>query len=149
MTATSITIDQIHTEWQKDGDIDLLEISRESGRTPKLHNKYYHLYVQEGLRLRKMKTDLKQLTLLKTEYYRGELDADELRQHGWKPQPLKILRTDIPMYLEADKDLVNLTLKIALQSEKVDYLESIIKEIQRRSFHIKNIIDWERFKTGA
>lgn len=149
MSKSSITIDYIYAEWAKDGAIDIANVSQNSADTPKLHNKYYHMYVQEGLRLRKMRSDHKQLLLLKTEYYKGELDADELRENGWSPQQKKILRTEIPMYLDADKDLVDLTLRIALQDEKVEYLESIIKEIQRRSFHIKNIIDFERFKTGA
>lgn len=145
----SITIDDIFVMWQKDGELDVANISQESAITPKLHNKYYHMYVQEGLRLRKQRAEYKQLLKLKTEYYKGELDNHELKDLGWDPQPLKILRQDIPMYIEADQDIINATLRIAMQEEKVNYLESIIKEIQRRSFHIKNIIDFERFKTGA
>jgi hypothetical protein len=40
-------------------------------------------------------------------------------------------------------------LKIAVQQEKVDVLESIIKSIKDRGFQIKNAIEWERFKVGA
>jgi hypothetical protein len=105
--------------------------------------------VQEGLRLKKLKADYKQLYKLKTEYYKGELDIEELKEYGWSPQPLKILRQDIPTYLEADKDIVNHSLKVGLQEAVVEYLESIIRQINNRNFYLKNIIDWERFRTGA
>lgn len=145
----SITIDFIHDEWEKDGVIDVINLSNESSRTPKLHNKYYHLYIREALLLKKMRSDYKQLVLLKTEYLSGLLDADELKKHGWQPRTLKILRADFQIHLDADQEIINQSLKIGLVEEKVNYLESIIKEIQRRSFHIKSILDFERFKSGS
>ena len=145
----SLGIDQIYAMWEEDGQIDISSVSRESSRTPQLHNKYYHLYVQEALRLRKMKTDYQVLSLLKMEYYNGDLAEEDLKEHGWAPNPKRILRSDIPKYMEADPDIIKITLKMAIQDEKVEYLESICKEIQRRSFHIKNIIEFEKFQTGA
>lgn len=142
-------LEDIYTMWAEDGKIDETNISRESANIPKLHNKYFQLYTQEGLRLKKLKVDYKQLYKLKTEYYKGELDVEELKQHGWSPQPLKILRQDIPIYLESDNDIINFTLKIGLQEAVVEYLESIIRQINNRNFYLKNIIDWERFRTGA
>jgi hypothetical protein len=53
------------------------------------------------------------------------------------------------MYLESDKDIINLSLKIGLQEAVVEYLESIIKQINNRNFILKNILDWEKFRTGA
>lgn len=142
-------LEEIYEMWSQDGSIDETNISGESASIPKLHNKYFQFYVQEGLRLKKLKADYKQLYKLKTEYYKGELDSEELKEYGWTPQPLKILRQDIPTYLEADDDIVNHSLKIGLQEAIVEYLESIIRQINNRNFYLKNIIDWERFRTGA
>jgi hypothetical protein len=142
-------LEDIIAEWDKDGTIDQTNVSRESGEIPKLHNKYFKIYMGEGYILRKMKTDYKKLFKLKTEYYRGDLDITELRQYGWNPQPLKILRTDIPSYLDADDDLIESSLKIGAQEQKVEYLEAIIKMISNRGFQLKTIVDWERFRTGA
>ena len=103
----------------------------------------------EGYLLKKMKAEYKKLYKLKTEYYKGELDVTELAQFGWEPQPLKILKQDIPSYLEADDDIIESSLKIGAQEQKVAYLESILKMIGNRGFQIKSIIDWERFRTGA
>lgn len=142
-------IETLYNEWAKDGEIDQVNISKSTADIPKLHNKYFRWYVEEGLKLKKLKAEYKILTKLKTEWYRGELDDEELKQHGWKPQPLKILRTDVPQYLEADPDVIKLSLKIGLQEEIVAYLESIIKHISNRNFLLKTIVDWERFRTGA
>lgn len=142
-------LDEIHSMWEKDGEIEVVNISNESASIPKLHNKYFRLYVQEGLRLKKLKADYKQLKKLKTEYYKGQLDDNELKQYGWKPQQLKILNNDIPTYMEADDDIIKMSLKIGLQESVVEYLESIIKQINNRGFQLKAIIDWEKFRTGA
>jgi len=142
-------LDEIYELWSKDCEIDQTNISNESANIPKLHNKYYAYYMQEGMKLRKMKFDLKQLNKLKMEYYKGELSMEELNEYGWEPQPLKILRTDVPQYIEADRDIIDLSLKIGMQEEKVDYLESIIRQINNRGFQLKTIVDWERFRTGA
>ena len=142
-------IDEIIKEWEKDGPVDVINISRESSEIPKLHNKYFKFYMGEGYLLKKMKAEYKKLHKLKTEYYKGELDITELKQYGSEPQPLKILRQDIPSYLEADDDIIDASLKIGAQEQKVEYLESIIKQINNRGFQIKSIIDWERFRTGA
>lgn len=142
-------LEDIIEEWSKDCSIDQTNISNESANISKLHNKYYVLYMQEGMKLRKIRTDMKKLAKLKSEYYRGELSQEELSQNGWEQQPLKILKTDIPSYVDADEDIIALSLRIGAQEEKVDYLESIIRQISNRGFQLKNIIDWEKFRTGG
>ena len=142
-------LEDIIESWEKDGPVDTINITNESANTPKLHNKYFKIYMGEGYLLKNMKAEYKKLYKLKTEYYKGELDVTELAQFGWEPQPLKILKQDIPSYLEADDDIIESSLKIGAQEQKVAYLESILKMIGNRGFQIKSIIDWERFRTGA
>ena len=133
-------LENIIAEWDKDGPIDAINISNEASNTPKLHNKYFKFYMGEGHFLRKMKAEYKKLKMLKMEYYKGDLDVSELKQYGWEPQPLKILRQDIPTYIEADNDLIEAGLRIGEQEQKVEYLEAIIKMIGNRGFQIKSII---------
>jgi len=142
-------IDEIVTEWESDCDIDLTSISLESASIPKLHNKYYKMYMGEGMRLKEMKFAHKRLQKIKTEYYKGELSSEELREFGWEPQPLKILRQDIPTYLDSDSDLIESSLRIGMQEQKVEYLESIIKMINNRGYQLKTILDYERFRSGG
>jgi len=64
------------------------------------------------------------------------------------PPQGKILKSEVNNYIEADKDMVNLSLKLGIQHEKIDLLESIIKSLTARGFNIKAAIEWERFKVG-
>lgn len=142
-------IEEIYEMWAKDSEIDQTNVSGESANIPKLHNKYFRVYMEEGMKLKQLRAKYKQLKLLKEQYYKGELDHTELQEHGWEPQPLKILRQDIGTYIDADQDIINLSLKIGMIEEKVNYLEAIIKMISNRGFQLKTIVDWERFRTGA
>ena len=141
--------DELHQLWEKDSCIDRTELGEESLRIPQLHSKYFKLYSAERMTLRKLESELKVLYRLKFEYYSGTLDQDTLEEKGWSPNPLRILRTDLPMYLESDNEYSNLQLKIDIQKEKVDFLESVIKSLHTRGYQIKSAIEWEKFKVGA
>jgi hypothetical protein len=52
------------------------------------------------------------------------------------------------MHIDSDSDIIKSTLRIAVQQEKVDVLESIIKSLNGRGYNIKAAIDYEKFKTG-
>ena len=60
-----------------------------------------------------------------------------------------ILKADVPMYMEADKEIIDLSLKIGLQQEKVEFLESIIKSLNNRGYNIKAAIDFLKFTSGS
>lgn len=141
-------LEQIHELWRKDCEIDRTELGEEALKIPSLHSKYYNIFSSERLQLRKLEQEQKTLSKLKTEYYSGSLDYEELKEHGWEPCQLKILRADIPQYIEADKDMVDLNLKIAYQKEKVELLDNIIRSLQSRGYNIRAAIDWEKFKVG-
>jgi hypothetical protein len=142
-------IDEIFELWSEDSNIDTMQISEEAVKIPKLHHKYYKIFSQERLALKKYETDFKKLHQMKFEYFLGTLDQETLKENNWKPNPRSILKGDIPMYIDSDQDIINLTLKIGLQKEKVSILESIIKNISDRGYMIKNYIDWQKFTNGT
>ena len=141
-------IDDIYAEWEKDSQLDRSELGEEALKIPKLHHKYFKIFTHERLQLRKLEADLKQLKLDKHEFFTMG-PTEETHEKGWRLPPQgKILRSDVNNYIEADKDIVNLSLKIGIQHEKIDLLESIIKSLTARGFNIKAAIEWERFKVG-
>lgn len=141
-------IDDIYAEWEKDSQLDRSELGEEALKIPKLHHKYFKIFTHERLQLRKLEADLKQLKLEKHEFFTMG-PTEETHEKGWRLPPQgKILRSDVNNYIEADKDIVNLSLKIGIQHEKIDLLESIIKSLTARGFNIKAAIEWERFKVG-
>jgi hypothetical protein len=52
------------------------------------------------------------------------------------------------MHMDADKDIIAISLRMGLQNEKIDYVKSILSMINNRGFQIKNAIDFEKFKNG-
>lgn len=142
-------LDEINQMWAKDCKLDDTNLGGESLRIPELHNRYFNLYAKEGLKFRRQKAKLLELEKAKREYYEGSMDEAELKERGWKPNPLKILRADINRYIETDKDVINMTLKIDYQGAIVDYLEDIIKQIHSRNFYIKNAIEMLKFQSGG
>lgn len=144
-----MTIDEILENWQVDVKIDKTELGDEALNIPKLHHKYYQIYVKEKLILRKQESEMKQLKLDKYEFF-TQGPNEETKNKGWKLPPKgMILKSDMPMYMDADEEIVNLSLKIGYQQEKIELLDSIIKTITNRSFHIRDAIDWQKFTMGA
>ena len=142
-------LEEILDSWSEDCNIDRTELGEEALKLPKLHSKYLRAFTEERLTLRKMEEDRKQLVLTKHDYYRGVLPDEDLKALGWEPFRMTLLKSDIPMRMEADQDIIKINLRIAMQQEKVDTLEAIIKSISNRGFLIKSAIDYEKFKVGA
>jgi len=141
-------IEDIVSEWDKDCKMDETELGDESTNIPVIHNKYLKIFIGENAQLKRMMAQRNRRKRLLTEYYLGELDQDELEDLGREQFYKKILKNEVEMYIESDDDFIDLNLKLALQQEKVNYLEAILKSINNRGFQIKNAIDWLRFTNG-
>jgi hypothetical protein len=146
---TSMTLEELNEMWAKDAKIDEAQLGSEAIKIPQLHNKYYTIYSKEALRMRKFKADLKELEHAKYEWYTGNMAEEDMKARGWRPNPLKILRTDVNKYIESDKDIINLSLKIDYHMQIANYLEDIIKQINNRNFMIRAAIDWVKFQSGG
>jgi hypothetical protein len=60
-----------------------------------------------------------------------------------------VLKADLPMYMDADQDIIKLSLKIGLQQEKIEFLVSIIKSLTNRGYNLKSAVDWQKFINGT
>jgi thymidylate synthase len=144
-----MNIDEIMSEWKIDSEIDVTELADESIKIAKLHQKYYEYLIKEKLLFKKNESDLKLLRLEKYEFYTQGHNEETLKK-GWElPSKGMVIKSEIPMYLEGDKDIINLNLKISYQQEKIDLLQSIIKSLNNRGYNIKSAIDWIKFTSGA
>ena len=142
-------LDEIMEEWRADSKIDKTELGAESLRTPELHHKYYKLMIESARVKRSLDAEYKVLYRNKHQHYLGQLSEEEYKELGWTPSPLKILRQDLQIYIDADHDIQLLRNKIDIQDSKLSALENIIKTIANRGFAIKNAIDWNKFQMGA
>jgi len=141
-------LEDIQALWDQDSKINPVDLSNESLRIPELHNKYHKIYTQERLVMNKWELELKIVYKEKYEYYMGILDEGALKANGWEPFALKVLKADLPIYMESDQDMINAAKRITLQREKITFLESVIKNLNNRGFLIKNAIDWNKFTNG-
>ena len=140
-----MNIDELYSEVERDIKIDDTELDLESIRTPQLHNKYLKIFTKHSLQYKKLQDDYKVLYREKWEYYTGKASPEVYAE---KPFELKVLKADIGIYMEADKDLQQLGQRMAYAKQIVEYLERILKEINNRNWTIRNTIEWKKFLHG-
>ncbi len=139
-------LEQLQLEADKDLKINDTELDLESLKTPQLHNKYMKHYTNFKLLLTRTEDELKTIKRDKWEYYTGKADPSVYQS---KPFDLKIMRTDIDKYLEADEDIQRLSQKVAYLITVVDFLDRTLRVVVNRTYTIKNAIEWRRFTSGA
>lgn len=145
-----MNLKELHDQWDKDNTIDRNNLASESANVPKLHNKYYLVYAEQSKVLNKLKRDYKKVVSIKSQYYRGELNnKEDLEKYGWEPQRKKVLKNDVPSHLDNDEDVMKIKEKLDEQEQMYLYLGEIISQINSRGWQIKNIIDWERWRSGG
>lgn len=141
-------IEDIFALWEQDSHLDRSELGNEALNIPKLHHKYFKIFTNERLVLRKYEAEFKQLKLAKHEFFTMG-PTNETHEKGWKLPPQgKIIRSDVNNYIEADQEVIDKSLRIGIQQEKIELLESIIKSLTGRGFNIKAAIEWAKFQTG-
>lgn len=142
-------LDKIESLWQIDCKIDRTDLATESLKISELHNKYYKIFTREKMLLKKMQNDLSSLKKIKWEYYNGKISPEELREIGWDSFDKRVLKSDVDVYLQSDKDLIESNLGISYQSEKVDFLASILDSLKQRTWNIRNAIEFIKFSQGS
>jgi len=139
-------LEQLQDLADKKLKINDTELDLESLKTPQLHNEFLKHLTKFKLMLSRAETEYNILKKDKWEYYTGKADASVYAE---KPFDLKILRTDIDKYLDADIDLQKAKQKVDYLETTVDFLDRTIRQISNRGFTIKNAIDWRKFTSGA
>jgi len=134
---------------QKDLHIKDAELDTESLRIPQLHNKYLNMLHDEKIMLQALRVKRKMLLRDKWEYYTGKMDEDTLKQKGWEPFNLKILKQDVDMYIESDSDMIAIESKVFMQQERVEFLQETVKAINNLQWHIRDAIAWRKFINGV
>jgi hypothetical protein len=143
-------IQALMIEWSEDSRVDSTEPGLELLKIPTLHSKYLNILTHHNLLSKKASVAYNKAKLLKSQYYHGDLNnKEDLEKHNLEPNPKKIMRTDIGMYIDADDDMNTLLLKKAANQEIVDYCTSVLKELHSRTFQIRSYIDYVKFTNGA
>jgi hypothetical protein len=147
-----ITLDGLIEMWKKDSEIDEMNLDESSQKIAKIHGKYLELISITKLQLKKKELEQKILLKDKWLYFNGKMDQAEIATRGWPFDPfngLKIMKTDLEYYFNADPELQKSEEKIIYLKTLVETLEEIMGTLRWRHTHIKNMIDWRKFTSGA
>lgn len=129
----------------EDSELDNDRLDFESLRIPSLHAKYYRIFMDEAATLKSMSFELARMKREKMEYYLGKAPEEIYKD---KPLDMKVLKTDLPMYMDGDSELHDMELKVQRQKLKTEMVEKFISTLNQRGFGIKTALDFMKFKAG-
>ena len=141
-----MTLEELQQSVSKDFKLDDTELDSESVSIPLLHNKYLIHFNKFSLLLKKAEYEHKTMIKDKWEYYTGKADPSVYKE---KPFDIKVLKSDVHIYMDSDPELQRADQKVAYLNQIVKYLEQVLRGINNRSFLIKNAIEWKKFTSGA
>lgn len=142
-----MTFDELETAWAKDAPIDLTDLLNQNANIPRLHAKYLRIMRGAETDLRKIQAGYKKLYSLKREFLINP-NKEMAAKYGWEMNNNRILRGDVDKWLEQDDELIEAAEDMGNKIAMVEYVKEIMKELARRSFHLKNIIEERKFLNG-
>ena len=141
-----LDLEEIQKMWEKDAHIDMDNLHDESIKVPALHAKYFEIYNTVVLLKKKAEQTRKNVRHERYEYFTGKADPEVYQEN---PFPKKVRDKDtLQKYLDADDKLSQISLKVEYYDTILNYLDSILKVIQNRTYQIKNAIDFLKFQAG-
>ena len=141
-----MTLDELKLQVQKDLKVDDEHLDTESLKNQEIKAKYLDHKSRYELLLFRAKGDYKRMYREKWEYYGGKADA---KIYATKPFDLKVLKTDLAVYITSDEEIINAENKVGYLETVVDYIKGVIKSVDNRGWDIKSAIDWKKFEAGV
>ena len=140
-----MNLDELKLQVEKDLKVDNEHLDTESLKNQEIKAKYLDIKSKYELLLFKAKGEYKKLYREKWEYYGGKADA---KIYVTKPFDLKVLKTDLNIYIESDEDIIKAEHKIAYLETTIKYIDGVLRSVQSRGWDIKNAISWKQFEAG-
>jgi len=141
-----MTLDELKLQVQRDLKVDNEHLDTESLKNQEIKANYLDYKSRYELLLYKAKGDYKRMYREKWEYYGGKADA---KIYATKPFDLKVLKTDLAVYITSDEDIINAENKVGYLETVIDYIKGVIKSVDNRGWDIKNAIEWRKFEAGV
>jgi len=141
-----MTLDELKLEVQADLKVDDEHLDTESLKNQEIKAKYLDVKSKYELLLYRAKGEYKRIYRDKWEYYGGKSDA---KVYVSKPFDIKVLKTDLNVYITSDEDIIDAENKIGYLETVVDYTKGVIKSVDNRGWDIKNAIEWKKFEAGV
>ena len=142
-------VEEIVSRWEVDAIIEPMEIEKACLEIPKLHSRYLRMLSAWKTKKTMLTKKLHELKDIKSRYWTGKMDKDELQKYGWKQwQQIKPSKTEMDMMFAADPDVSNINVQLDGCETIIYVLESIMNQINARNFTISNYIKMKMFNRG-
>ncbi len=140
-----MTLNELLESIELDSKIDHNRLDFEALSIPSLHAKYYRIFIEEARILKSLQVDFATEKKAATHYYLGKAPDEEYQK---KPMNIKVLKTDIDLYLDSDEELQVLAKKVNAQKLKVETIEGFLRTLNNRGYAIKTALDFRKFAAG-
>lgn len=147
-TLIAPNINQLIEEWEKDSKVDTTDPGGQMIQIPVIHSKYNKYLSLHKLAESRREAEFNKMRKLKWMYYNGKMnDKQQLAELGWEPFPFT-LKSDVDVYMDADDDLIKLRASVKFHSECISFCTYVMKELNNRTWQMKEWMAWERFERG-
>lgn len=141
-----MNLETLQEQWRNDCRLDDDLHDNDSMEIPRLHMKYMEYHNTFSLMKKEREIEMKKLIKEKWLFYKGKAPAKIYKD---MPFDLKLTtKEEISMFIEADEEVGKLQFKIEYISQVLFFLDGVLRMINGRTYHIKNAIEWKRFKSG-
>ena len=141
-----MNLENLQDMWRSDSKLDEDLHDNDSLAIPQLHMKYMEFHNQYSLMKKERDIEMKRLIKEKWLYYKGKAPSSIYKE---MPFDLKLTtKEEISMFIEADDDIAKLKYKIEYIDQVLFFLDSVLRMINNRTYHIKNAIEWKKFQSG-
>ena len=141
-----MNLENLQDMWRSDSKLDEDLHDNDSLAIPQLHMKYMEFHNKYSLMKKERDIEMKRLIKEKWLYYKGKTPSSVYKE---MPFDLKLTtKEEISMFIEADEDIAKLKYKIEYIDQVLFFLDSVLRMINNRTYHIKNAIEWKKFQSG-
>lgn len=139
-------LDDVLAEIERDSTIDETRLEFEILRIPQLQSRYLNRFTRQAIALRRLQGEFDSLKKSRAHFYLGKApDEEYVRERN----DVKVLKTDLDMYLAADRVLTEKAVEVQEQKMVVDALEKFLSSLRQRGYELKTVVDYMKFKAGA
>lgn len=132
-------------EAKNDLKYDKVNLSDSIHNIGNLISKWIEYHVQEKKIVFKLEKLLNELKTKKWLYYSGKSNPETYKKN---PFGLKLLKTDVPQFIDSDPEILKIREELNIQNEKLFVIDEVVKGLKSRSFEINSIIRWNEYLQG-
>jgi hypothetical protein len=144
-----MNIDQLLEMWTEDAKIDESKLNEELARISNLHAKYIKIRTHNNLLVKKHQIEYSTRRKIKQDYFSGDLNnPEDLERYQLEPLQKKVYKQSMNAALDSDEELNKILIKKIIYEEMVDTCDSILKEINNRTYQLGNLVKWQIYLNG-